>query len=99
MFVLELSYTAPLDAVDALLQEHVAWLDELYEQGVALASGRKEPRDGGVIVAVAEDRARMEEIAAGDPFVRAGVCAYRVTEFAATKTAPALERYRETPGR
>ncbi|MEU8604851.1 YciI family protein [Streptomyces parvulus] len=96
MFVLELSYTAPLEAVDAVLPDHVAWLDELYERGVFLASGHKEPRDGGVIVAVAGDRARMEEIAAGDPFVRAGVCEYRVTEFVATKTAPALEAYRES---
>ncbi|AXL92160.1 hypothetical protein C4J65_30620 [Streptomyces sp. CB09001] len=95
MFVLELSYTAPLETVDALLPDHVAWLDGLYEQGVFLASGRKEPREGGVILAVAEDRAQIEEITAGDPFVRAGVCAYRVTEFVATKTAPALERYRE----
>ncbi|CAM5454310.1 YciI family protein OS=Streptomyces tendae OX=1932 GN=GUR47_02460 PE=3 SV=1 [Streptomyces tendae] len=99
MFVLELSYTAPLEAVDAVLEEHVVWLDGLYEQGVFLASGRKEPREGGVIIAVAGDRARIEEITAGDPFVKAGVCAYRVTEFIATKTAPALERYRETPGR
>lgn len=98
MFVLELSYTAPLEAVDALPPDHVAWLDGLYEQGVFLASGRKEPREGGVILAVAGDRARIEEITAGDPFVRAGVCAYRVTEFVATKTAPGLERYRETLG-
>ncbi|MEV7072221.1 YciI family protein [Streptomyces sp. NPDC091972] len=98
MFVLELTYTAPLDAVDAVLPAHVAWLEEQYERGVFLASGPKNPRDGGVIIAVAEDRARIEEIAAGDPFVTAGVCAYRVTEFAATKTAPALEPYRETPG-
>lgn len=99
MFVLELSYTAPLEAVDAVLADHVGWLDELYGQGVFLASGRKEPRDGGVIIAVAGDRARIEEITAGDPFVRAGVCAYRITEFVATKTAPPLEGYRETlPG-
>ncbi|MET7325181.1 YciI family protein [Streptomyces sp. NPDC005549] len=98
MFVLELSYTAPLDAVDAVLPDHAVWLDGLYEQGVFLASGRKEPRDGGVILAVAGDRALIEEITAGDPFVRAGVCEYRVTEFIATKTAPALERYRETLG-
>ena len=98
MFVLELTYTAPLDAVDAVLPAHVAWLDEQYGRGVFLASGRKSPRDGGVIIAVAEDRARIEEIAAGDPFVTAGVCAYRVTEFAATKTVPALEAYRETAG-
>lgn len=98
MFVLELTYTAPLAAVDAVLEAHVAWLDEQYEKGIFLASGRKNPRDGGVILAVAEDRARIEEIAATDPFVGSGVCAYRVTEFAATKTAPELERYRETPG-
>jgi uncharacterized protein YciI len=98
MFVLELTYTAPLDAVDAVLDAHVAWLDEQYEQGHFLASGRKNPRDGGVILAVAEDGARIEEVAAGDPFVTAGVCAYRITEFVATKTAPALERHRETLG-
>ncbi|WP_037673358.1 YciI family protein [Streptomyces griseus] len=96
MFVLELTYTAPLDAVDAVLEAHVAWLAEQYETGHFLASGRKDPRDGGVIIAVARDRARIEEITAGDPFVTAGVCAYRVTEFVATKTAPALEAYRES---
>ncbi|MGI5379605.1 YciI family protein [Streptomyces sp. CA-251387] len=98
MFVLELTYTAPLDAVDAVLEAHMAWLDEQYEKGLFLASGRKNPRDGGVILAVAQDRARIEEVAATDPFVGAGVCAYRITEFAATKTAPELQRYRETPG-
>ncbi|MFF8933636.1 YciI family protein [Streptomyces paradoxus] len=96
MFVLELTYTAPLEAVDAVLKEHVDWLDEQYRQGVFLASGRKNPRDGGVIIAVAGDRARIEAITAQDPFVTAGVCAYRVTEFTATKTAPALEPYRES---
>ncbi|MFF0205602.1 YciI family protein [Streptomyces sp. NPDC005017] len=95
MFVLELTYTAPLEAVDAVLPAHVAWLDEQYAQGRFLASGRKNPREGGVIIAVAPDRAEIERVTAGDPFVTAGVCAYRVTEFVATRTAPGLERYRE----
>ncbi|MFI6494517.1 hypothetical protein [Streptomyces sp. NPDC050564] len=68
----------------------------------ALAHGQattvSNPRDGEVILAVAEDRARIEEITAGDPLVTADVCAYRITEFVATKTAPALEPYRETLG-
>ncbi|MFJ3639207.1 YciI family protein [Streptomyces sp. NPDC090108] len=98
MFVLELTYTAPLDAVDAALEAHVAWLNEQYDKGYFLASGRKVPRDGGVILAVAEDRARIEEVVAGDPFVTAGVCAYRITEFVATKTAPGLEAHRQTLG-
>jgi uncharacterized protein YciI len=97
MFVLELTYTAPLDAVDALLPDHVAWLEEHYEKGLFLASGRKDPRDGGVILAVAEDRARIEEVVAGDPFLTGGVCTYRITEFVATKTAPELARHRQAP--
>ncbi|TPQ16407.1 YciI family protein [Streptomyces sporangiiformans] len=98
MFVLELTYTAPIDAVDAVLEEHVRWLDQQYAAGAFLASGRKNPRDGGVILAVADSRAAVEKIAASDPFVVAGVCEYRITEFVATKTAPALEPYRETLG-
>ncbi|WP_369213136.1 YciI family protein [Streptomyces flavofungini] len=95
MFVLELTYTAPLSAVEEHLTAHVAWLDELYASGVCLASGRKNPRDGGVLIAVAEDRARIEEIIAADPFTVAGICEYRVTEFYATKTAPALADHQE----
>ncbi|MEW2134365.1 YciI family protein [Streptomyces sp. NPDC005435] len=98
MFVLELTYTAPLDAVEAALAAHVTWLDEQYAKGLFLASGRKNPRDGGIILAAGADRAAVEEAVAGDPFVTAGVCEYRVTEFTATKTAPGLERYRETLG-
>ncbi|MCE3030153.1 YciI family protein [Streptomyces sp. CMSTAAHL-2] len=97
MFVLELTYTAPLDAVNALHTDHMAWLGEQFEKGVFLASGRKNPRDGGVILAVAEDRARIEEIVAADPYTAGEVCAYRITEFTATTTVPELARYRQTP--
>ncbi|MGX2993575.1 YciI family protein [Streptomyces sp. JNUCC 64] len=96
MFVLELTYTAPVDAVDARMAEHIAWLDDLYASGVVIASGRKNPRDGGVLLAVGEDRAAIEALAATDPFVTGGVCAYRVTEFLATRTAPALDGYRQS---
>ncbi|MEE1783450.1 YciI family protein [Streptomyces sp. SP17BM10] len=95
MFVLELSYTAPLERIDALLPQHVEWLNGHYADGTFLASGRKVPRDGGVILAAGEDRAAIEALVATDPFVREGVCAYRVTEFLATVTAPALDAYRQ----
>lgn len=95
MFVLDLSYTAPLDRVDALMEDHVAWLDAQYAAGVFIASGRKNPREGGVILAVGDDRAAIARLAASDPFVVHGVCAYRVTEFIATKTSDALTPYRQ----
>jgi uncharacterized protein YciI len=97
MFVLELTYTAPLDRVDTHLADHVAWVDQGFAAGHLIASGRKVPRDGGVLLATAEDRAAAEDLAASDPFAIAGVCEYRVVEFVATKTAPALEEYRVTP--
>ncbi|CAM5440539.1 YciI family protein [Streptomyces cyaneofuscatus] len=99
MFVLELTYTAPVERADALMKEHIAWLDEQYAAGVFIASGRKNPRDGGVILAVGDDRQRIEAIAAADPFAAHGVCAYRITEFIATKTAPELAPFKqELPG-
>ncbi|GAA3444285.1 YciI family protein [Planomonospora venezuelensis] len=96
MFVLELTYTAPLEEVDAVLDEHVAWLDEQYAAGFFLASGRKVPRDGGIILATGPDRGAVESLASTDPFVTAGVCVYRVTEFVPSRTAPELEaRFQE----
>ncbi|HET6857096.1 MAG TPA: YciI family protein [Streptomyces sp.] len=95
MFVLELTYTGPVERVDELMDAHVIWLDTQYEAGVFIASGRKVPRDGGVILAVGGDRAAIEQIAAEDPFAVAGVCAYRITEFVATKTAVELAGYRQ----
>ncbi|WP_327294243.1 MULTISPECIES: YciI family protein [unclassified Streptomyces] len=95
MFVLELTYTGPIERVDELLGEHVVWLNASYAAGVFIASGRKNPRDGGIILAVGEDRASMEKLTATDPFVLAGVCTYRITEFIATKTAPELDAFRQ----
>ncbi|MEV8523676.1 MULTISPECIES: YciI family protein [unclassified Streptomyces] len=95
MFVLELTYTAPLERVDELLEPHVAWLTTHYAAGTFIASGRKEPRDGGIILAVGDDRAAIERLTATDPFVVNGACAYRITEFLATKVAPELTAYRQ----
>ncbi|MDX3232418.1 YciI family protein [Streptomyces sp. ME19-01-6] len=97
MFVLELTYTAPIERVEAALPDHVAWLQGLYASGDIIASGRKVPRDGGIILAVGDDRARVERLVTTDPFSVAGLCEYRITEFLATKTAPELDAYRQQP--
>ncbi|MFE2247327.1 YciI family protein [Streptomyces lavendulae] len=96
MFVMELTYIAPVESVEEEMDAHLAWLDGYYASGVFLASGRKVPRDGGVILATGVSRAEVERIAAEDPFAVAGVCAYRITEFIATKTSSHLAEVRET---
>lgn len=96
MFVMELMYTAPIEDVEAEMDAHLAWLDGYYASGVFLASGRKVPREGGVILARGVSRAEVEKIAAEDPFAVAGVCAYRITEFIATKTSSDLTAVQES---
>jgi uncharacterized protein YciI len=95
VFVVTLSYTAPMEQVDAHLEDHRAWLDRQYAAGVLLASGAKVPRTGGIVLAGGLDRAALDALLAEDPFAKAGVAAYDVVEFTATKTAPALADYRE----
>jgi uncharacterized protein YciI len=96
VFILELNYTAPLSRVDALLPAHIRWLNRHYVRGVFLASGRKQPRDGGIIIAVAPSRAAIEQLTLTDPLVIAGACRYRVVEFLPTKTSADLERFQVT---
>ena len=81
MFVLLLTYTKPPDDVDALMREHMAWLNEQYAAGRFVVSGRQIPRTGGVILARGDDREEMERIAASDPFVTGGVATVEVIQF------------------
>jgi uncharacterized protein YciI len=90
MFLVLLTYTQPLDAVDAHLSAHREFLKRHYANGTFLLSGRKEPRDGGVIFANAPSAAALQAILAEDPFARHGVAAYQVVEFTPTMAAPAL---------
>ena len=56
MFVIELIYKAPLSEIDAHMRAHVKFLNKYYSSGYFLVSGRKIPRDGGIILAVAQHR-------------------------------------------
>jgi uncharacterized protein YciI len=94
MFVLDVTYNAPLERIDAALPAHAAWLDEQYAAGIFLASGRKVPRTGGVILADGPDRATIETLVQTDPFWRDGLASYEITEFLPTKTGPALSPHR-----
>jgi len=91
MFILSLTYTAPLSEVDEHIEPHMAWVAKGYEAGLFLASGRKEPRTGGAILARG-DRAALEALSATDPFVVAGVAQYDIVELVLSRTAPGLEQ-------
>lgn len=91
MFVVSLTYKKPIAEVEPHLAAHICYLDECYANGIFIASGRKVPRTGGVILAKAESRAALEAILQQDPFYLEDVAEFEVIEFIPTKTAPGLE--------
>jgi uncharacterized protein YciI len=91
MYVIDLTYVTPLEEIDRLLPSHVEWLAGHYAAGRFLASGRKVPRTGGVILAAKMARADLDAILAADPFRQAEVARYAITEVEISKTADLLQ--------
>jgi uncharacterized protein YciI len=92
MFVIELIYKVELAQIDARMAEHVKFLKKHYASGHFLVSGRKIPRDGGIILAVGKDRREIETIIGTDPFVTHGLAEVRIIEFRASQRASDIQQ-------
>ena len=92
MFVIELLYKASLAQIDASMPAHVKFLKKYYGTGNFLVSGRKVPRDGGIIIATAKSLEAIDAIMREDPFVARGLADFRVTEFRASQRADDLQK-------
>lgn len=91
MFIINITYKVPLDEVDTHLEAHITFLNEQYQAGRFLASGRKVPRDGGIILAKSANKDSLLKILEEDPFKIHNLADYEVTEFIPSKAAPNLE--------
>lgn len=89
MYIVMLSYS-DVDRVDALMREHVRFLEKGFRAGVFLAAGRRNPRTGGVILARSPSRGDLEEVLGHDPFVREGAATFEIVEFRTSLHHPAL---------
>ena len=92
MFIVELIYKADLTEIDAQMTAHVAFLNKYYAAGNFLVSGRKIPREGGIIVAVARNRREIEAIIQEDPFVSHKLADFRIIEFRASQRADDIQK-------
>jgi uncharacterized protein YciI len=92
MFIVELMYKAGLAQIDAAMPAHVKYLKKYYAAGNFLVSGRKIPRDGGIIVAVGGSREEIEAIAREDPFCARGLADFRIIEFRASQRADDIQQ-------
>jgi len=92
LFVIELIYKVPLREIDAAMTAHVWFLGKYYASGHFLVSGRKIPRDGGVILALGEDREEIEAIMSEDPFCARGLADVRIIQFRASQRASDIQK-------
>jgi uncharacterized protein YciI len=92
MFVIELTYKASLVEIDARMAAHVVFLKKYYASGNFLVSGRKIPRDGGIILAVGRSRRDIEAIVEEDPFYEHGLADFRIIEFRASQRADDIQK-------
>ena len=90
MFVIELIYKADLSEIDAHMAAHVKFLKKYYKSGHFLISGRKIPRDGGIIIAIGKTRSEVEGIVEEDPFYIHKLAEFRIIEFRASQRAVAI---------
>ena len=91
MFAIELKYKVALEEIDALMKAHVASLNKYYKAGNFIMSGRKVPRNSGIIIAQATDKKAVGEIMKQGPFYKNKLADFTVTEFLASQKIPILK--------
>jgi len=90
-FVVEATYSAPIERVGEAYARHRAWLQKGYDLGLFLCSGPKDPPTGGYLVARAESAEALRTMFEEEPFNRGGagdIHLHRVP----TRQAAALDR-------
>lgn len=85
MFIVQLTYKAPITEVDKYLQAHREFLDYHYKQGLFLVSGPMKPRTGGILIALTRDKALLESVLKQDPYHLAEIADYALIEFIPVK--------------
>ncbi len=91
MFIVSLTYIKDMETVDFYLKEHVEYLKEQYAKGFFIASGRKVPRTGGIILSNIKEKEALMEVLKKDPFYKNKVANYDIIEFIPSMTNKELD--------
>ena len=93
IFIASLTYTVPIERIDAVLADHLAWLKAGHEAGNFLAWGPREPRDGGLIFVKAASRAEAEALLMSDPFMLHQLADLTILQWTPRFAGPGLEAF------
>jgi uncharacterized protein YciI len=92
MFIIDLHYIVPLDKLDAHMTSHVKFLKKYYDKNIFLTSGRKVPRTGGIILALASSKEEVEKIMLEDPFIINKLAEFKIIEFLNSQMHPDMKK-------
>jgi uncharacterized protein YciI len=93
MFIINLNYIVPLEELDAHMADHVKYLRKYYKKNIFVASGRKVPRTGGIILALADSKEVIEKLIKEDPFYKHELAEFTITEFLTSQYHPELKEF------
>ena len=93
IFIASLTYTVPIERIDAVLEAHLAWLDAGHKAGHFIAWGPREPRDGGLIFVKAASRAEAEALLLSDPFMLHQLADLTIIQWTPRFVGPGLEAF------
>ncbi|HEX4681439.1 MAG TPA: YciI family protein [Gemmatimonadaceae bacterium] len=74
-------YRRPLEEVVEVTDQHRAYLSELKDEGLLLASGPMDPRTGGMLLLRVPDEdvnGTLDRVRDGDPYVTFGLAQYEL---------------------
>lgn len=86
-FVIEITYTAPLEQIQTTTSLHREFLQRGYDQNLLLLSGPQNPRLGGIVLARASSLDEIKAFFKNDPYQQRSLAEYRFVEFAPVKHA------------
>jgi uncharacterized protein YciI len=90
-FIINVTYTVPLEKIDESLSIHRNFLQEGYDRGLLLFSGPRNPRTGGIVAARANSLEEIEEFFEHDPYKTNNFAEYEYIEFNPVKFNPILK--------
>lgn len=94
-FMIEITYTAPIEKIDETLKFHRDFLQTGYDQNLLLLSGPQNPRSGGIIIARAKNSDEIKTFFKNDPYQQRGQADYRFVEFSPVKHAKLVDAWVE----
>ena len=85
MFIVSLKYKKEISEVEKFIEQHIIFLNKYYEKKKFIVSGRKNPRNGGIILVRDMTNDSLMDILKEDPFYVNEIANYEITEFIPTK--------------